>query len=295
MKSRCAAIIVEYRSAARTIACVASLAGQGLEEIVIVDNSDDGRLTFDALARGLGHDPRVTLLDAGGNLGFAAGINRGLARLPVGHGRVLVINNDAVAPSGLVARLSTALDAAPEACIAFPALVHAGAPLGEIHYHRWFALLLSRPWPGTFCVPRGCCMLVDRQRLPRERLFDEDFFMYGEEIQLGWSLRDRPGALVFVGDCEVTHEGSAAAGMGSPFYEERTALAHVLLTSKLANGNRLLLIALFVARHGSLLARALLRSLRARSGLPVMAYANACALARRGSTGLAGTTAKPPP
>lgn len=293
MKLPGAAIIVEYRSAARTIACVASLEGQAIDRVVIVDNSDDGHRTFDALSRGLAHDPRVRLLDVGRNLGFAAGVNRGLASLTGGHERVLLINNDALAQPGLMERLSTALDTAPEACIAFPALLHAGTPLGEVYYHRWFALLLARPWPGTFCVPRGCCMLVDRHRLPSKRLFDEDFFMYGEEIQLGWSLRDRPEALVFVGDCEVVHEGSAAAGMGSPFYEERTALAHVLLTSKLAKGKANLLI-LALVRHLALASRALARCVAARSTLPLQAYARACCFAIRGTKGLDRGSSKPP-
>lgn len=283
------ALVVEYRSPQRTIACVAALLGQGVPLVQVVDNSaDDGR-TRAQLEVAFGGDSRVRILDAGGNLGFAAGVNLGLRHRACE--RVLLINNDAVPGPGTAMALNAALDADAGACLAFPSLMHAGHPVEHVFYHRWLALLVDRPCRGAFEVPRGCCMLVALDRIPAEPLFDERFFMYGEEIALGWRLHRSGARMIHVDAAWVEHEGSAAAVRGSPFYEERTALAHLLLSGTLARGP-IERKALVMVRTQLVALRALVRALRQLSGLPLHAFARAMRMARNAESGLIGT---PPP
>ncbi len=285
MSTRLQALVIEYRSSHRTIACVKALLGQGVPVAQVVDNSADNGVTRALLVEAFADDDRVRILDAGANLGFAAGVNLGLRHRV--SDRVLLINNDALPGGEVISALDAALDAAPDVCIAFPSLMHAGRPLGRVYYHRWLALLTSRRWPGTFEVPRGCCMLVALDRMSVSSLFDEQFFMYGEEIALGWHLHRLGAHISHVGAVWVEHEGSATAMRGSPFYEERTALAHLLLSNVLAervSEQR----ALAVVRVSMLVLRALVRSLRQRSLLPLYALERAWGIAR-------GTTSGTPP
>lgn len=264
-----AAVVLEYRASGYTVKCVNSLLEQGVERVFLIDNSDDDGKTYAVLESGLAHEQRIHLERSGSNLGFAAGINLGFARAK-SEGRfdkVLIINNDALPDPGLVGSLALALDSDPERLIAFPSLRQAGELVHEVYYHRWFATLSSRPQPGAFRLPRGCCMMVAAERMPGPP-FDESFFMYGEEIALGWRLHDRPEALCHVSQAIVVHEGSVGSELGSPFYEQRTAAAHILLTSKLARwpGQWILLA---MVRMPAILARAMLRSMRAGSLRPL--------------------------
>lgn len=265
------AVVVEYRSTEHTIACLRELLRQQVDQIAVVDNSDDGKASLSKLRQVFELEPRVLLEDAGRNLGFAAAVNRGFERLARGEScsYVLVINNDAFPGPEMVARLVQELQRTPDSIVAFPKVLHAGRPLAEIYYHRWFAVISGRPFPGAFRVPRGCCMLVAASHFPGP-LFDETFFMYGEEIALGWTLRKRAYALAYVPECVVVHHGSASAELGSQFYEERTAAAHLLLSHLLVERSAELPL-LVMVRTTAVVCRALLRAARARSWLPTRA------------------------
>lgn len=282
MSVRLQALVIEYRSPHRTVACVNALLAQGVPVVQVVDNSADNGATLALLVDAFADDARVCILDAGANLGFSAGVNLGLRHRV--SDRVLLINNDALPSAGVISALEAALDSAQDVCIAFPSLMHAGRPLRRVHYHRWFALLTSRRWFGTFEVPRGCCMLVALDRVPVTPLFDEQFFMYGEEIALGWHLHQHGARVCHVGAVWVDHEGSATAMRGSPFYEERTALAHILLSTVLVErGSEQRALAL--VRFSMLVLRALARSIRQRSLLPLRALGRAWSIARGATDG----------
>jgi len=94
--------------------------------------------------------------------------------------------------------------------------------------------------------------------------------MYGEEIELGWRLRARQGAMAYINGVLVEHEGSASSRPGSPFYEARVVAAHLILARKLAH-NRFDACLLYAIRVPVLLTRALLRSLRFHSVAPWLA------------------------
>lgn len=266
------ALILEYRNPERTIACVQSLLDDGVRDVLVVDNSDDEGSTWKILQGALDGMPEVCCFRARANLGFAAGVNLGLGMLRAE--RVIIINNDAVVTTGAVAALSSAVDADRKVVVAFPKLIHCGQVLEEVHYHRWIGTLSSRAGVGKFSVPRGCCMLLALDRLGPGPLFDEDFFMYGEEIELGWKIKRLGFGMVYVPDATVVHEGSVSAVLGSPFYEFHTARAHVLLGAKLSGSWRESL-ALVPTRLLAIFARSILRSVRARSLLPLLALVKA--------------------
>lgn len=271
MKTIIAAVVVEYRAPLHTVKCVHALLNQGVEDIFVIDNSADGGVVFAELQKSLACDARVHLEDAGSNLGFAAGANLGIvrARSSSSANRVLLINNDAMPEQGMVAALADALEEDSHRLIAYPSLLHAGVPMHEVYYHRWLTTIGNQPRSGAFRLPRGCCMMIAIDRLPGP-LFDETFFMYGEEIELGWRLRGQPGALCHVPSVVAVHEGSVGAKLGSPFYEERTAASHLILSRCLAQGSaESLLLALL--RTPLIVFRSCVRAIRLRSLRPLAA------------------------
>ena len=113
----------------------------------------------------------------------------------------------------------------------------------------------------------GCCLLIASERI-ETMLFDEDFFMYGEDAELGARLG--ASKMVHVPQILVFHEGSASSGLGSEFYETRMVAAHLLLAEKFAHGS-LDYMLLMTVRLFTLSVRGLIRAVRYRSSIPLWA------------------------
>ncbi len=264
-------LLLNYRDAVRSNSCINSLRAQGVAGVVVVDNSADGGASAADVATSFAQHPDVVVHISPRNLGFAAGVNLGIQRCRELRPdcRVLLINNDALLLDGALEKLGAALDQSPQHKLAFADIDQHGRVTGPAYYQRITGLLTTSPLPGSFSHASGCCLLIDSARVERQ-LFDEDFFMYGEDCELGWRYRLQPDAIVHVPETLVFHEGTASSGLGSAFYEERMVAAHWLLAKKLSS-NALDKYLLYVCRVFTLSARALLRAWRFRSLVPVKA------------------------
>ncbi len=263
-------LTLNYRDAERTSRCIASLLADGAAAVLVWDNSEDGGASAHELRHRWRQEPRAVVEISARNLGFAAGVNRGieaiLARWP--DAWVMLINNDATLLTGALAMLSDALRLHPHAVIAYPRVDQGGKIIGTLFYQRWFGLLrFDRPWPGSFPYPSGSALMVAPERIELP-LFDEDFFMYGEDVMLGWRLG--AARMAHVPQVLVWHEGSAASRIGSEFYEIQVAAGHWRLARKLAY-NRIDYAFLMAGRCVALSARAVLRAWRFRSATPLVA------------------------
>lgn len=287
----CVGLLLNYRDARRSVLAIRSLLDEGAAGVVVWDNSADGGASAAELRTSLGAEPRVSIEVSPSNIGFAAGVNRGLRSCARLHpdAWVLLINNDARLLPGALGILATALAEEPRAMLAYPAIDHGGVIRGTAYYHRAAGLLSARGRAGCFAYASGCCCLLamDRFQLP---LLDESFFMYGEDVELGWRLRKEAGAMVYVERVLVEHEGSASSGLGSPFYEAHMVAAHLILARKLAR-SRLEAAALLALRMAVLAGRACARSVRFRSWVPVAALREGFAIARRARRRDQGTQA----
>ncbi len=276
-------LTLNFRDAARTTTCVKSLLGEGAAHVLVWDNSEDSGNSAQALQTALAAESRVTVEISPANLGFAAGVNRGLEWI----GRqfpgawVLLLNNDARLLPGALGALRLPLVQHPLAKLAYPDIDHGGTVKGTVYYQRWLGLLSTRPMPGSFAYPSGCALLLAPERFDQP-VFDEDFFMYGEDWLLGWNLRAPPGAMIHVAQTLVHHEGSASSGLGSPFYETRLVASHLMLARKLARSSTEY-GALLLGRVLMLSARAIVRAQRYRSTIPLRALAQGAALAHSSS------------
>lgn len=208
------AVVVNWNGIAHLPPCLASLASQSYAnlEIIVVDNgSTDGSLDFVKAECG----SRVQLIECATNLGFAAGNNLGIRS---GKGAYLaLLNNDAVADAGWVGALVRAAEADARIGMCASKIYLHGMP-GVLDSA---GLLLSRDGVGRgrgrletdraefareedVLVPSACAALYRRAMLDEIGLFDEDFFAYCEDSDLGlrgrlagWRCRYVPDAVVF--------------------------------------------------------------------------------------------------
>lgn len=270
-----AAITIHFRKPELTAACIDSLLTDGWAPVLVWDNSADAGHSMQVLVNRYSNDPRVRLVANSSNLGFGKGMNAALVELGRrGYaGQVLLINNDAVVLPGMRSAL---LDAAPtpepSPSLLAPKLLQNDQVRGWLYYHPWFALVTRRPLPGSFPYLSGCCLLVRRVDNTAP-LFDEDFFMYGEDVELSWRVRKQGGSLYLVDHPWVVHEGSASSGQASEAYERFMVSSHWRLATKLAD-RQLESVFMRATRIPSLLLRACLRAIRYHSLTPIRALSN---------------------
>lgn len=262
-------LVLNYRDDERTIKCIGSLLDDGIAHVLAWDNSGDEGVSAEFIRTRLKQETRVTIELSSSNLGFAAGVNRGLEwiRKHFPHAWVLLINNDAILLAGATSAMAQALTSNPDAVIAYPTIDHGGQPIGTVFYQRHFGLYVKQRLPSSIAYASGCCQLLAPERL-QGAWFDEDFFMYGEDVELGWRLGNR---MIHVPGVWVLHEGSASSGIGSPFYETHIVTAHWLLARKLAR-NRWEFRLLLLSRWCSLPLRSVLRALRGYSSIPLKSF-----------------------
>ena len=265
-----AAITIHFRKPELTARCIDSLLADGWAPALVWDNSADEWHSLQALAARYAGEPRVQLVGNPTNLGFGKGMNAALAELGRrGHaGPVLLVNNDAEVLTGMRTALLAALprDGAVPALVA-PRILQDGQVQEWLYYQRWLALVTRRPLPGSFAYLSGCCLLV-RRADHAAPLFDEDFFMYGEDVELSWRWRRKGGALVLLEGTWLHHAGSASSGQASVAYERFLVRSHWLLARKLAD-DPLQAALMRLLRIPLLALRAALRSLRYRTWVPL--------------------------
>ena len=214
-------------------------------------------------------------INPGQNLGFAAGVNLAIrtdldSEAP--HDRYLLINNDATAEAGLLARLQQGMDEDDGTCIVAPAVVSGDSGTEySIWYNRYLGLLTRRPTLLSFPYASGCCLLVDKAALLDDRLFDPDFFMYCEDACLCWRLRQQQKSFRVVGNARVHHEAGASSQKAGLFYEYHTTRGHILMAFK-AYRFPLEIPLMLTCKFFSLALRSLVRCIRYRSLVPARAF-----------------------
>jgi GT2 family glycosyltransferase len=190
---------LNWKSADETIECVRSCQqlAYAEREIVVIDNgSDDG-----SEERLRGELPDLTLIQTGANLGYAGGNNVGFDyALSQGAKYVLVLNNDTRVDPGMLEELIGVFEENSRAGMVSP-IVFSGTDGDRI----WYAGTLwdernmtfkrqgdgealgdhhceSSPYPTLSAA--GCGFLIRADVLRALGGFDEDFFLYWEEMDL---------------------------------------------------------------------------------------------------------------
>ncbi len=275
---RTCAIAINYHGARKTEKCLRSLMGQAVDTILLVDNSasPDEALRLAEIVRRLSEEknpPALSLRVNEENLGFGGAVNRAIGQDMLdtgGHDYYLLINNDAQATPGMVERLVSVLEQDEGIALVAPAAAAGGRVETYVWYNRLLGAVSHRKTFAAFPYLPGCCLLFRKGLVEREPLFDEAFFMYGEDAFLGWRLQRRGLRIFCAEDARVLHEGGKSSAHGGFFYEYHLARCHMLMAFKARR--HLLETPLFVL--GRVLfqtARAAWRSIRYATPAPVIA------------------------
>jgi GT2 family glycosyltransferase len=218
MTPRASIVIPTWNGAALLNDALLSLRRQTRQdfEIIVVDNgSTDG--TAELLTA---QHPDVRLIELDRNRGFAAAVNEGIG---AARGDIVVLmNNDVEAAPGWIAALIDAMDAHPAAgACASRMLSHADPSRIDSAGDR-FGLFATSIGHGemdgpAFDVPAfvlsACAGAAAYRRtvLDATGAFDERFFAYLEDIDLGIRFQLAGWDCLYVPDAIVYHHGSATA------------------------------------------------------------------------------------
>lgn len=241
-------LIVNYRAYAELAACLDSLERFRTDdvEVIVVDHSSDA-----ASAASLREKyPAIHLVEVALNPGFASGVNRA-ARMAGGR-YFLLLNPDSVVDADVMHHLATWLDEHgtvgvvgalvrnPDGSVQASARSFPDVTTGLAGRTSW----LSRAWPNNPWTRRnlvtrdvlrdpievdwvaGSCMMIRRTAFEAADGMDESFFLYWEDADLcfrlknlGWSTMYYPGA----GITHLTSRSSSQARMASLIAFHRSA------------------------------------------------------------------------
>lgn len=217
-------IIVNYNSGVRLEKCLAHLTQQRFRDfdIVVVDNASSDR-SHEVAEK----TADVRVINAGHNIGFAAANN--LAVKEARGAWLAFLNPDAYAKEdwlekffeatkryeGVDAFGSTQLDAADPAIVDGAGDVVHGIGL---YYRGGLASSATTLHEDGECFsPCAAAAFYKREVFEALEGFDERFFCYGEDVDLGFRLRHEGGRAIQLKDAVVLHEGSGITGRRSDF------------------------------------------------------------------------------
>jgi GT2 family glycosyltransferase len=222
-------VIVNHNAGQVLVDCLESSLAQAAE-VVLVDNASHPD-RFEPLIADFASHPRLQVIRAAENRGFASGCNLGaeLSTQPL----ILFLNPDCAIGAGSLTRLCAAIQHHPSAGMAGGLLTYPdgseqgggrrAVPTPWRSFVRAFGLArLSRRWPKLFNdfhlhyqpLPQapihveaisGACMLVKRDAIDDFGLMDEGYFLHCEDLDLCMRARAHGWQILFVPDAPIVH------------------------------------------------------------------------------------------
>jgi GT2 family glycosyltransferase len=217
---RVAVVVLNWNGWRDTLACISSLQKLSYPsfDLIVVDNgSTDGSQ---------GHIeaqfPGIKVLQTGANLGFGGGCNAGIRQALEQHADyVWLINSDATVDVNALTELVRVADAQALAGAVGSVLYEADRPeriqlWGGGRVHLWSGLSRHQIAPAPLDFISGASLFLRREAIEQVGVFDDQrFFMYWEDSDLGFRLRQAGWQLVVAEGSHVWHKLSASLGQGS--------------------------------------------------------------------------------
>jgi GT2 family glycosyltransferase/O-antigen/teichoic acid export membrane protein len=211
------ALIISHNTAPDLRACLESLPAHVPGRVMVVDNaSSDGS---PELVKA--HFPHVLLVESPSNRGYGAAANLGAAACDSRY--ILLLNSDTRLEAGTLERLAEYMDHHPRAAVAGPRLLNPdGSPQASRFHFPTPGRLLQRETSLQRLVPAfpqeagpvpwvlGAALMIRREAFEAVGGFDEDFFLYYEEVDLCLRLRQAGWEIHYAPVVDVIHTGGAS-------------------------------------------------------------------------------------
>ena len=215
-------VLVNYNGSEDTIDCLNSLLNSSYKNIltIVVDNlSTDNS---EEILKEKEKELRFTLICSPENNGFSAGNNIGI-RYAFDHGcsHVLLLNNDTVVTPDFLSELMKYDDgkkALTGTILYFwkkDKVWYGGGTVNKftgktVHLHKEETVETVASVPESISFISGCELLVSKQIVNAIGLMDEDYFLYGEDVDYSLRISNHVFGLRYVPTSIIYHKVSAS-------------------------------------------------------------------------------------
>jgi GT2 family glycosyltransferase len=239
-------VIINFRQPRNTIACLQSILENEKKSDIrpIIVDAQPTPIFFQQLTREFGD--WITYIPLEKNLGFTGANNVGIAKARelFDPQTIILLNDDtAIGPQAL-SKLDTTLHAVPRRGAAAPKIYfypgctyHQGYKANEKDKVLWYAGG-AIDWPEVFSFHRGidevdrghynqaeptefatgCCVALNVQALQEVGTFDDDYFLYLEDLDLSQRLKGANWEVYYEPASLVWHKNAGSSGAGSPLH-----------------------------------------------------------------------------
>ncbi|MBM4330471.1 MAG: glycosyltransferase family 2 protein [Deltaproteobacteria bacterium] len=220
-------IVVNFNSSAFILKCLATLkeafAGK-THEVIVIDNHSWDESCWLIREK----YPHLLLIENDKNLGYARAVNQGFRKAKGKY--LLILNPDVQLLSGSIDKMTYFLEGNPEVGLLLPKLIN---PDGSLQlscrtFYDFSTFLFRRTplgkiFPNHTIIRRhlmmdwdhgevrevdwglGACMFLRREALKGERIFDERFFLYFEDVDLCLRMKQEGWKVVYYPEAVMVH------------------------------------------------------------------------------------------
>jgi len=230
MNNSISVIVLNYNGKLFLENCFLSLKKQTLKpfEIIMVDNgSSDGSVEYIRKAF-----PGIRVIENKVNSGFAGGNNIGVEAAKGKY--IVLLNNDVIVNKNWLAELYKTFNNKVQ--LAGSAIHNEGEPLSLLESSGTLNIL-GRSIPGVFTdltksfYASGCSLIFNKEIVGSP--FDNDYFVYHEDVYLGWKIRLQGGEVKNSPHSIVNHLNGKTTekikGSIITFYQERNRILNLLI------------------------------------------------------------------
>lgn len=247
MSKNVAIIILNYNGKKYLPDCLSSLVNidypQENYKIIFADNdsSDD---SVDYVRNNF---TQIQIMQHDKNYGFAQGNNIGMQRmLEKGYDYILLLNQDTIVEPDFLTKLVKQADSdetigsLQPRIMLYPDKDQVNSLGNSIHYLGFgfssggYQEFKGDTSPKKVAYASGACLLLKSEVLEKVGLFDPDFFMYHEDLDLGWRIRMAGYKNVVVPDSVIYHKFEFSKSLKKYYYMERNRFITILENYKLA-------------------------------------------------------------
>lgn len=238
MEPKIAIIILNWNRPKLTSECVRSVLNNAYQcfQIFLVDNgsTDNSNKMF---TNEFGKNQRVSILQTHRNLGYTGGNNYGFKKAIKNKSFdfVCILNNDTIVDRYFLKTLVKSAKVNGENHLYFPLILGWQSEIiqsgGLTDYLPTPFQFKYRGYARTKIVQieesrylQGCCFLIKTELFQKTGGFDEKYFMYGEDIDLGLRLKNINIKFYLVPQAVIWHYGATKMTPLSTYYSTRNSL-----------------------------------------------------------------------